>query len=286
VTIIQAFVRKRPVLIYFVLAFALSWGGVLLVAGPGGIPVSPERSEAVGPLMYVVMLVGPGVGGLLLTGLADGRAGFRELRSRLLRWRVGAGWYAVALLTAPLVATAVLLLLSLRSPAFLPGILTSGDGASLLVMGIVSGIMVGFFEELGWTGFAIPRLRRRCGVLATGLLVGLVWGAWHFLLFWEADSFSRALPLALLLARLFAWLPPYRVLMVWVHDHTGSLPVVMLMHASLVFCTLVIVPMTLAGTALLIWLLAWAAALWVVVAVVAVMNGGQLSRELPWRQAA
>jgi hypothetical protein len=53
------------------------------------------------------MLAGPSVAGILLTGLVSGRAGLRELLSRLLRWRVGAGWYAVALFPAPLLAAAV-----------------------------------------------------------------------------------------------------------------------------------------------------------------------------------
>ena len=57
-------------------------------------------------------------------------------------------------------------------------------------------------------------------------------GAWHFPAFWRADSFSGALPFAFLLAQLFAWLPAYRVLIVATHDRTASLPVAMLMHAS------------------------------------------------------
>ncbi len=101
-------------------------------------------------------------------------------------------------------------------------------------MGIVTGLMVGFFEELGWTGFAIPRMRLRYGVLATGLIVGLVWGLWHFILFWEEDSFSGILPLVLLLARLFSWLPAYRVLMVWVYDHTESLLVIAFLLRTIV----------------------------------------------------
>ena len=85
--------------------------------------------------------------------------------------------HAVALLVAPLVVTAVLLPLSLLSPAFVPGIVTTPDKVSLLVMGIGAGLLGGgFLEELGWTGFAGPRLRQRYGVLGTGLIVSLVWG--------------------------------------------------------------------------------------------------------------
>ena len=76
----------------------------------------------------------------MLTGLVYGRAGFRDLLARMTRWRVGARWYAVALLTAPLLLTAVLLALSLISPEFLPRILTTSDKASLLLLGIGWGL--------------------------------------------------------------------------------------------------------------------------------------------------
>jgi membrane protease YdiL (CAAX protease family) len=272
-TTIKAFIKSHPVLTYFALTFAISWGAILVVVGPGGLPVTTEQLTILG----LATLLGPSVAGILLTGLASGRVGLRELLSRLLRWRVGARWYAVALLTAPLSTAAVLLALSLLSPEFLPVIFTSDDKATLLLTGIAAGLVVGFFEELGWTGFAIPRLRLRYSVLTTGLIVGVLWGAWHYLLFWESDSFSGALPLALLLARLFSWLPAYRVLMVWVYDRTGSLLVAMLMHVSLVASTVIVEP-PLTGGALLTYILVRAAVLWVAIAAVAVANRGQLER--------
>jgi membrane protease YdiL (CAAX protease family) len=263
-TTIKVFIKRRPLPTYFALTFIISWGAILIVVGPGGIPVTTEQLEMLG----LAMLLGPSVAGILLTGLVSGRAGLRELLSRLLRWRVGARWYAVALLTAPLSTAAALLALSLLSPEFLPGIFTSDDKATLVLTGIAAGLMVGFFEELGWTGFAVPRLRLHYGVLTTGLIVGLLWGAWHFILFWESGSLSGALPLALLLARLFSWLPAYRVLMVWVYDHTESLLVAMLMHVSLVASTVIIEP-PLTGGDLLTYILVRGAVLWVVVAAVA-----------------
>lgn len=277
-TTVKGFIDRRPLLTYFALAFAISWGGILAAIGPGGILGTEEPSAALMPFVYLAMLLGPSVAGILLTGLVYGRAGFRALLSRLLRWRVSARWYAVALLLAPLLATAVLLALSLLSPEFLPVIFTSDDKASLLLSGIAAGLMVAFFEELGWTGFAVPRLRLRYDALTTGLVVGLLWGAWHFLVFWESGSFSEGLALALLLGRLFSWLPAFRVLMVWVYDHTGSLLLPVLMHASLVAVNFILFPPA-TGAALLTYILVWAAALWAVVAAVAVANRGQRSRE-------
>src|SRR5215208_7044314 len=123
---IRAFIRSHPVLSFFALVFAISWGGVLTVVGPGGIPATnKEQFETLFPIALLAMVAGPSVAGILLTGLLYGRAGLREFGSRLLKWRVGARWYAVALLTAPLVFTAVSLALSLLSPEFLPGIFAS-----------------------------------------------------------------------------------------------------------------------------------------------------------------
>jgi uncharacterized protein len=180
-----------------------------VAGGPGGISANSEASEMQVTFLYPALIVGPSVAGILLTVLLYGGAGLRELRSWLFKWRVGARWYAAALLTAPLSVTAALLALSLTSTEYLPGILTTSDKATLLLIGIFVGLMVGIFEELGWTGFAIPRMRLRYGVLITGLIVGLVWGAWHFLpFFWGSGTTSGVVPVTLfLLVLLFTWLP-------------------------------------------------------------------------------
>jgi membrane protease YdiL (CAAX protease family) len=278
-TTIQTFIKRHSMLTYYTLVFVISWAGVILVVGPGGFPGTIEEFMTIGPVVYLAMLAGPSVAGLLLTGLLYGRAGFRELLSRLLKWRVGARWYVAALLTAPLLMTAIPLALSLFSPEFLPVIFTTDDKASLLLSGLAAGLMVGIFEELGWTGFAIPRLRQRHGVFATGLIVGFLWGAWHFLLFWDSGSFSGALPLALLLMRLFSWLPAYRVLMVWVYDRTESLLVAMLMHASLTASQLIFMSLPVSAVSLLTSILGLAAALWIAVAAVA--GSAALMRDKP-----
>jgi membrane protease YdiL (CAAX protease family) len=285
---IRAFAKRHPLLSYFALAFAISWGGILIAVGvgPGGILATPEQYEALMPFLYLAMLLGPSVAGILLTGHLCGRAGFRELRSRLLKWRVGARWYAVALLTAPLVFTAVLLALSVTSSEFLPSIFVSDEKATLVLVGIVAGLVVGFFEELGWTGFATPTLLRRMryGVLGTGLIVGSLWGVWHFLVnVLASDTTSGALSvdiyLPAMLFAILAWLTAYRVLMVWVYDRTnGSLLAAILMHLSLVASTVVILNPLAMGVALVTYNLVWAAALWMVVGAVAVAQGGHLSR--------
>jgi membrane protease YdiL (CAAX protease family) len=283
---IKDFIKHNPVLTYFIITFAISWGAVLVMIGYKGMPTTKEQLDAQLPVAILAMLGGPSVAGLLCTGLVHGRAGFRELLSRLLKWRVSFRWYAVAFLTGPLVLMAVHLGLSLISPIYLPGIFTSDNKASLLLLGIVAGIMVGIFEELGWTGFAVPRLRLRYSILSTGLIVGVIWGAWHILSndVWAIRTYSGALsPTLFVILRGFGFLigqlPPFRVLMVWVYDRTGSLLVAMLMHAGLTASSLILAPLAESGAPVLIYDLVLAVAMWVVAAAVAAANRGQLSRQ-------
>ena len=113
---IKALIKRHPLLSYFALTFAITWVGFVLAVGPGGIPATKEQFTTIPLGAILAALVGPSVSGILLTGLVYGREGFRNLFTRMRRWRVGARWYAVALLTAPLVSTVVLIPLSLISP--------------------------------------------------------------------------------------------------------------------------------------------------------------------------
>jgi membrane protease YdiL (CAAX protease family) len=283
-TTVKAFIKRRPVAAYFILTFAISWGGVLILGAPHGMPTTSEQFEELYPIVFLPYLLGPVISGMLLTALVDGRAGFRELLSRLLRWRVNGRWYALALLIAPLLALLILLPLSLISPDFLPGIVTADDKLALLLMGIAIGFIGGgLMEEPGWTGFAAPRLRRRYGVLATGLIIGFLWGVWHVLpTYWGSGDAAGALSLALLLPPCFfyvAVLPAYRVLMVWVYDRTRSLPVVILMHTSLTASTLFILAPSVEGVQLFLYYFLLAAACWGLVVAVKVTGDENDARD-------
>lgn len=265
---IKTFMKKYSTLTYFALTFIISTGGIFIIVIQDGLPINMFTS----PMLPLALFVGPSIAGITMTGIVSGRSGFRELISRLLRWRVGIRWYAVALLTTPLLATPILLTLSLFSPEFLPAIVTTEDKVSLLLMGAMAGLIGGCLEELGWTGFAIPRLRLRYDALSTALILGGMWAAWHVpVTFWSTVDPSGALSMPLFVPPLFfylAVLPAYRVLMVWVYDRTESLLVAMLMHTSLAACTFVILLPPATGVSLTIYYLLLATVLWIVVAVV------------------
>jgi uncharacterized protein len=146
-----------------------------------------------------------------------------------------------------------------------------------LAVGLVGGLV----EELGWTGFAIPRLRRRRGLLASGLIVGVLWGAWHvpISLWGTGDGTGAIAPLLFLPPFLFyvGVLPAYRVLMVWVYDRTESVLVAMLMHATLIASSLFMLQPLARGVALSAYYIVLTAVLWVLIAALAVAHGRQLA---------
>lgn len=283
---IRAYINRYPVLAYIILTFVISWGGFIIAVGTEGFPADPKDFERMPLMAILVMLTGPAVSGILMTALVSGKAGFRGLLSRIIRWRVGGRWYAAALLIAPLLFLVVLLPLSLVNPAFQPTVFTSDSLFPLLPMGIAVGIIVGVLEEVGWTGFLIPRLQRRYSVLVTGLIVGMIWGAWHILSndVWASVATAGDLPLTLFvilrgLDLLVGGLLPFRVLMVWVYTHTDdSLFLAILMHASYAASTFILGPPAISGTPLLIYGFLLAIVTWGVVAVVAMGNGWQLER--------
>jgi len=272
------FIKRNSAIAYLIVVFGLSWGLILILAGPGNIPINAEQSKELLPLLYTMMLLGPSIAGLLVIGLVEGKKGFRKFSSRLLNWRVNIAWYLAALLATPILATVLLFILSRFNPEFNLSILHSDDKLSLILMGILTSLFVGIFEETGWSGFLVPKLRQRYSILITGLIAGIFWGAWHFILFWESNTFYGTLPFLILLGRLFAWLPPFRVLMVWILDRTDSLIIVILLHASLVFTTTVLVPMTLTGTDLLTWLILWGGILWLVILLIGIFKGRDLNK--------
>jgi membrane protease YdiL (CAAX protease family) len=278
-TSIKAFIKRHPVLTYFALTFAISWGGILVViGGPSRILRTSEQFDTLLPTVIMAILAGPCVSGILLTALFEGRAGLRDLRSKLLRWRLGIRWYAIALIAAPLMMLAIYLILSSLSPKFLPGIFAAENKQSHLLMGLVTGLMAGFFEELGWTGFATPRLRQRYSILGTGLIVGVPWAIWHILpalwLGFASGTINGALSTVSYLLDPFLFLVASRVLIVWVYDRTrGSLLLAMLMHMSLTSSARIITPAGIVGGPLMLFGIIWAAVIWGIVALVILAKG-------------
>src|SRR5918998_2162459 len=202
-------VRRHPLASFFVLAYALTWPLVPLVS--------------VSPLWGFPALFGPALAALVVAALADGRAGVKDLLGRVVRWRVGAGWYAVALgLPAALALAAAGLHLALGVDSSI-----RFGGLSLLSF-VVFVLIVG--EELGWRGYALPRLLVGRSALAASLILGALWGAWHLPTFFVVGAPQHGLPVSAFVLLTVA----YSVVFTWVYLHTrGSVLIATLLHGAI-----------------------------------------------------
>ena len=274
---ISYFIKRHSVLFYFLLTFVISWGSFFFVGGQGFLDGTSWQSDPKFMSAVSVLVLGPPISGVLLTIFVFQKAGLSDFLSRLLQWRVDKRWYAVALLVAPLAEMVILVSLSQISPVFLPKILVTTDMTGLLLSGILVGLVGGFAEELGWTGFAIPKLRQRNSVFSTGLIVGVLWGVWHILQMWwvgrtSFETLSPVIFLSLYFLFAIAQLTAYRILMVWVYDRTKSLLVAVLMHASYIFSTLFVFAPPTTGGPFLIYSGIFTVVLWLIVTIVIVTN--------------
>lgn len=254
-----SWLRRHPLLGYFALAYGISWGGILVVLGITGFNLVELSPVATG-LIFMSMILGPSTGGLVLTALLEGRVGLRRLRSSLARWRMAGRWYMVALLTMPVLLFSILWLLgAFVAPEFAPRFQWPF---------FAIGLVAGSFEEIGWTGFATPRLLVRQQIFTAGLSLGLIWALWHALVDFRQNFNTMDSAWVLEFAVLYvAALTAYRLLMTWVYANTQSLLLAVLMHASYTGWLLVLFPSTSFEQGLL-WQTALAAGLWIVVAVV------------------
>jgi CAAX protease family protein len=171
---------RRPLVSYFLIAFAFTWAllfSVLLSKdGLGLLPygVSPAMARLIAP----ASLLGPSVAALVVTGATEGWAGIGRLLRRIVRWRVGLRWYLFVLLGLP----AVMVVGTLLRPGALASFDVSALPSAIAYLGaFVLMVVLGgpLFEEPGWRGFALPRLQRLHGPLVGGLILGSLWALWH-----------------------------------------------------------------------------------------------------------
>jgi membrane protease YdiL (CAAX protease family) len=271
---LKTFIQRHAIAAYFVLAFAISWGTSLVTMGPkffAGVPL--ERLVDALPSL-IGMMLGPFLSGLLLTWIVDGRSGVQALFARMGRWKVGGQWWLAALLLFPVVLVTVLLLLTrVRSSYFVPG---------FAFVGIPYGLLAGWFEETGWTGFATPRMQLKFGALATGLLLGFLHGIWHIL----ADYMGSSGALGAYWFTHFAamWLVglmALRVITVWIYNRTGSLLLAQLTHAAFTGSLITLTPTPIDPANETTWYLVFAVAIWIVAAVIIVASHWRLAKPVP-----
>jgi CAAX protease family protein len=267
---VKVWIQRHPVVSYFGLVYLISYGGFLVVVGPKLL-----RGEAMQAtdafLLFPVIVVGVCLVGIALTDIVDGRPGLRDLFSRMGQWRVGARWYTTLLIPPGLILVVLLSLRTVVSPVFAPNV---------FLVGIVFGLFPGLFEEVGWTGFAFPKMQVQRSALSAGLLLGVLWGLWHAPV---VDYLGAAAPHG------WYWLPFFlafiaivtaiRVLIVWVYSNTNSVLLAQLMHASSTGFLVILGPSHVSPAQEALWYAVYAVVLWMVVAFVIVRYGKRLVRQ-------
>ena len=227
-------VRRRPLLSFFVLAMAASWIAwlpyILSQNGLGiwdfSFPGGPGGAQLLGMLPGAYL--GPIGAALVVTAIADGRAGLRAWARRLWNWKVNWRWYVGILLGVP-------------AAMILTGLVFSGGQAQMpatsILIALIPGLLfqmvtTGLAEEPGWRDFALPRMQRMIGAPGAAVAIGALWGLWHLPLFltqwgeWTEVSWFRPLEFV-------AFCITFNVVMTWVFNRTGqSLPMAMLLHVS------------------------------------------------------
>lgn len=168
---------------FFLLTFAITWVLWIPVALAGVDPTSQPLTM----LGYLLGGFGPSLAGIVLTYRGSGREERREFWRRVTSFRrISARWYPFIFLIYP----AVLFLAKLAVGAVqgtTPRFETLADIAAQppLLAGIALSTLVAgpLSEELGWRGYALDRLQAGYGVFAAGLILGVIWWAWHLPLF-------------------------------------------------------------------------------------------------------
>ena len=204
-------VKRHPLISFFILAYALSWWAWILYAFDlSPLPVAP---------------FGPFLAALVVLAVTSGKTGIVGLLRRMVRWRVGIRWYAVALLLPAglaLAATMMNVLLGAQAPssAELGGWtgLLPGFAMALLIPGLG-----GAWEEPGWRGYAVPRLQTGRSALFASLILAVLIVGWHLPLMVVGQVHWSDIVLMLAGVIIYNWV---------FNSADGSVLIIMMMHAA------------------------------------------------------
>jgi membrane protease YdiL (CAAX protease family) len=247
ITGLSQFVRRHSLAAFLVLSYGLTWALLM--------PLAIFRDATAGPYTTLALLIGsniPSAVAIALTAIGLGRGATRKLLGRLLIWRVGWRWYLLLLAPTALVIGTITLVA-----------ITRGGPTAALAMPLSNAIFFVAFmtfpgsatgEELGWRGFALPRLQSRHTALIASLILGSLHGLWHLPLWLrgDADHQLSVYPAFLIQAIGLA------VIYTWLYNSTkGSVLLAVLFHAATnAPLTLVLLPLGIENWLLPFWLMA------------------------------
>ncbi len=219
----KTFIKSNPVLSFFVLTFGFTWlfWGLIYVL---------NLSMGAGYLPFVIGAAGPSLMAFVVSAVCGGREEVKSLWKRITLWRVGLGWYLIALFF-PAVVVLGGIGLSLLFGGAAPDFSAFAKQWFLIPIALIFGMFLGgpLQEEFGWRGFAIVQLQKHYNALTASVIVGVFWGLWHlpaFLIPWSSQHNLPVIPFLLhdlALAVVFTWI---------FNNTDGSVWMTMLAHAA------------------------------------------------------
>ncbi len=237
--------RKHPLFFFFFMSYAFSW----IISIPYVLSVWGILKGDYTIAFILKPFVGPTLAAIIMTVITEGKAGLLRLRDRLKQRRVGWQWYLFVLQGIP-----TLLLLGI---IIQPGTLASFQGLTpVILVSYPAYFAVVFFgvampEEIGWRGFALPRMQPRYGPLWGTLLLGVLWDFWHLLYFLTPDhGGGPGISFATFLTNFsifFVMVVAIAIIFTWVFNHTReSIFISNLAYAAIDTPQLVWIPLFLA----------------------------------------
>lgn len=213
---------------FFMLTFAITWGvATFAIFMPNEFRALFGELTDTSPLYYLAVAA-PTISATLLA-LAQARwTGLRDLYARLFRWRFGFQWYLLILVVFPGVGW---LATQITGASPLKPVGNFNEFLWLMFYVFSTGPLC---EELGWRGYALPRLLKRFTPLTASLILGGIWGIWHLPSFFLGGMVQNGMSLPLFLSVSLC----LSILVTWVFQHTGeSVLSAVLVHFAVNVCT-------------------------------------------------
>ena len=203
---LREFARSHQVALFLLLTLGFSWSvyGIEFISDSSLPPLA---------------VYGPVIAAAIVTWITGGNV--RRWVRQLVIWRIGGRWYLIVLVGFPIVfvggSTAIYVALTGDTDGFAPGVLPERMWIVLIFLAFQI-LTAGLGEELGWRGFALPRLQDRYNALIASLIIGFFWALWHFPLFFQPDSYQAQMGPVIYLIDGFA----LSILFTWVYNSTGG----------------------------------------------------------------
>lgn len=204
-------IKRYPIVFFYLLAFLFSWPADLV---PG------ENA-----ILEILGVAGPTLAAVIVANVLYGKQGSDNLFARLFHWRVGFIWYVVAIILPFLIGFMTVGVLVTMGETSVQTVFQMPW--SLFPALLIQRLLVNVWEEIGWRGFALPKLQENYRALVASLIVGVLWAVWHVPSYFFSESVPAEIPfLPYFLEFIFA-----SVIYTWIYNNTGgSILLVTLFH--------------------------------------------------------